>query len=70
MTLAEYVELRKAEGLSLTRAVMELVSICAASERAAWRWVKGQPMPPSAARLLRVWAECTAQQRARWFETR
>lgn len=63
----EFLTQRQAEGMSLSAAVRELASICAASERTVWRWVGGTPVPAWARRLLRVWAECSQYERERWF---
>ncbi len=68
MTLQEFIASRQAEGLSLTAAVGQVVAVSAASPRAVWSWVKGERSEPeSVRRLLQIWAECSPEQRARWF---
>lgn len=67
----EYTRLRGEEGVSLSAAVKELARICSVSERSVWRWMDGSDVPPYATKLLAIWADSNADQRAAWFhETR
>ena len=67
MTASEFVARRVKDGCSLTSAVKELASICSVGERSVWEWHKGRVVPPYAAKVLRIWAECSPEQRERWF---
>lgn len=68
MTLREFIAARQADGLSLTAAVGQVVAVSAASPRAVWSWVKGERSEPeSVRRLLKIWTECSPEQRRRWF---
>ena len=67
MTAKEYIEQRVADGRSLTQAVKELAAICSVGERSVWEWHSGRVVPPYAAKILRIWAECSPDQRQKWF---
>lgn len=66
-TMMEYIDMRKAEGATLSLAVRELAGIVCSDERTVWRWYERQAMPAPAARLLAIWRACTQEQRAQWF---
>ena len=63
----EYTKQREEEGVTLSAAVKELACICSVSERSVWRWMDGSDVPPYAAKLLSIWADCTPEQRDTWF---
>lgn len=70
MTPQEYIENRKASGITATTAVRELCAICGVSEPSAWHWVSGTEQPhrkPAAAvcRLLDAWQLLPARNQAR-----
>lgn len=70
MTPQEYIEKRKAAGITATAAVRELCAICGVSEPSAWHWVSGTEQPhrkPAAAvcRLLDAWQLLSARNQAR-----
>lgn len=69
MTFNDYFAQRRAVGeVSLTAAVGELAAVCGASKRTVWRWVQsGAVLPLYAQRLVRVWGECSLDERERWF---
>lgn len=67
MRLEEFLEQRKAAGVSTTAAVEEITAICCVKVRNAWRWVQEGQVLPYAARLMTIWAECSPVQRERWF---
>lgn len=67
MTAKEYITQRLQDGGSLTRAVKEISAICSVGERSVWEWHQGRVVPPYAAKLLRIWADCSPAQRERWF---
>ena len=64
----EFTKRRGEEGVSLSAAVKELARICSVSERSVWRWLDGSDVPPYAEKLLAIWADSNADQRAAWFQ--
>lgn len=69
MTPQEYIESRKAAGITATAAVRELCAICGVSEPSAWHWVSGKERPhrkPTAAicHLLDAWQFLPAGHRS------
>lgn len=54
-------------GLNASQSVAVVVRITGAAVRTVWHWHDIGREPEYAQRLMRIWAECPAVWRERWF---